>query len=763
MKRLLLLATIIAFGIHSFGQISHGGRPIQWEGKSTSSLQFERIEIPNLEELAREDAINDQYKNVPYRFGVENAVDFSTDNSGSWTVLEDGTRVWRMGISAPGAVSINFDFDVYQVPAGAKVFVYDPEQSQVAGSFTNENTSKKQSLGIGLLSSDKIIIEYIVPAEITNQGYLHINNVVYGYRSVLNGLDIEAKAGPFGNSGACNIDVNCADIELYDPQKRSVALIVDGGAICTGVLVNNTLQDEHPFFLTANHCLPFNENNTQDWVFYFNHEIPECGGSDDDAPVNQSVSGGSVLARNTKSDFALLELDNDIPSSYGVCFSGWDASDNEGTVTSAYGIHHPSGDVKKICFEEDSPYHDSEFFDGNPNTLMWWIDEWEEGVTEGGSSGSPLFNQSGMIIGQLAGGLAACNGPVNNGQFDYYGRFGVSWDFGSTPETRLRDWLDPIETGQLVLLNSCSVDPPENDLTLGTFETDQYLFCSLETIDESISVLNTGSNDISSFVLSFSINGEAQSNIEWSGTLGTFQNETIDLGQIQLVEGVNNVEIQIVSVNGGEDANETGNQQSNEYLATANPAYVDFTLQLDDYPMETSWRVIDADENILYSGGGYTEGQAGDLIQDEFCFPEGCYTFIIEDSWGDGICCGEGNGFYLLQDANGNTLAEGGDFEDDAVELFCAEPLSTNESEILKSISVYPNPAQNFVNIQLGDVQKAEQVLITDMLGRVLDNKSGNEIQGQVFRLETSSLPTGVYMIQIKTEIGNATRKVVLE
>ena len=758
MKRLILITIIAILGVNSFAQISHGGRPLDWEGKSARNLDFEKLSAPDREELAMEDAVNDQYKHIPYRFGVEYEVDFDSENNGTWNVLGDGTRVWRLGISAPGALTLNFDFDVYDIPDGAKVFVYDPAQRQVVGSFTNQNASKQNSLGVGLLSSDKIIIEYIEPSSSGASGYLHINKVVYGYRSVLDGLMTEAKAGPFGDSGPCNIDVNCADLEIYESQKRSVALIVGGGSICSGVVVNNTALDQHPYFLTANHCLPSDLNGTQNWVFYFNHEIPECGGSDDEAPVNQSVSGGSVLARSTASDFALLEFNENIPPSYQVCYAGWDATDFEVSVNSAYGIHHPSGDVKKICFEEDAPYRQIQPFEGNPNTQMWWIDQWEEGVTEGGSSGSPLFNQNGLIIGQLAGGAASC---FNTNGYDFYGRFGVAWDFGATAESRLSDWLDPAGTGQLILPNSCSGSAPENDLTLGSFGTDEFLYCFLETIDESLTVVNTGSNDITSFVLGFSINGEVQDNIEWSGTLGSFQSETVDLGDIQLVEGDNNVSVEVITVNGGDDANDTGNQQSKDYLATNNALTINLTIQFDDFPTETSWRIIDENENTLYSGGGYGENE--NQLQEELCLPEGCYSFVIEDSWGDGICCGEGEGYFLLQDGNLDTLAIGGEFDDVAVELFCAEPLSTLEHTALRSISVYPNPAQNFVNIDLGEIDKPEQVVVSDLLGRVVYNQVGRNADSQILRIETAGFQSGVYLIQIKTEFGIATRKVVVE
>ena len=64
-----------------------------------------------------------------------------------------------------------------------------------------------------------------------------------------------------------------------------------------------------------------------------------------------------------------------------------------------------------------------------PELQVWYMDAWDEGVTEPGSSGSPLFDQNGRIIGQLYGGSAACQGTSANG-YDYYGRLGVSWGLG---------------------------------------------------------------------------------------------------------------------------------------------------------------------------------------------------------------------------------------------------------------------------------------------------------------------------------------------
>jgi hypothetical protein len=206
--------------------------------------------------------------------------------------------------------------------------------------------------------------------------------------------------------------VNCPEGTDWQIEKKSVALIIDGGsAACTGALVNNTANDGTPYFLTANHCL----GNPSNWIYLFNHESANCTGSS--GPTLQTISSGDLVASNGGSDFALIELSSAPPASYEVQYVGWDRSDDE-SVTASTSIHHPSGDVMKICFDEDSPYHANQ-----GGAAVWYIDEWEDGVTEPGSSGSPLFDQNHRIIGQLYGGYAACSGSVNNGQADLYGRF----------------------------------------------------------------------------------------------------------------------------------------------------------------------------------------------------------------------------------------------------------------------------------------------------------------------------------------------------
>ena len=417
-------------------QVSQGGAPWKW-GQPDFQADYPELTTAelDLEVLSAEDAVTDQFKEAPWRFGVEREVDLGLEDAGVWT-LEKDRWIWRLGIHCPGATGIGLHLSSFDLPVGAVLYVWDGNRTRFLGGFTAANEKEWGALPLGLLDADHVVLEYQEPLSVHGQGNLRVSQVVHGYRNLLShpdNPDQESSMGPFGSSGACNINVNCPSGSDWQVAKRSVALITNGGfAVCTGALVNNTAENGTPYFLTANHCL----GNPNTWVYYFNHESSSCSGST--GPTNQSVSGGTLLVNSGSSDVALIQLSSTPPSSYNVEYAGWDASG--ASPSSAVGIHHPSGDVKKICFENNSPYTSTA-----AGAQVWWIDQWESGVTEPGSSGSPLFDQNQRIIGQLYGGAAACSGSNNNGAYDYYGRMNVSWGLG------VSGYLDPLNTGQLTM------------------------------------------------------------------------------------------------------------------------------------------------------------------------------------------------------------------------------------------------------------------------------------------------------------------------
>jgi hypothetical protein len=164
--------------------------------------------------------------------------------------------------------------------------------------------------------------------------------------------------------------------------------------------------------------------------------------------LSQNQSGAILVASYlfwSGSDFALVELDAVPDPDFRVYYSGWDARDEIPNASTT--IHHPGGDQKSISFDDDPPTITSYLGDVSPGDGHYLrIADWDEGTTEGGSSGACLFDgATGLCIGTLSGGWAACG----NDDPDWYGRFARHWNGGGTSDSRLSDWLDPGNTGTL--------------------------------------------------------------------------------------------------------------------------------------------------------------------------------------------------------------------------------------------------------------------------------------------------------------------------
>ena len=755
MKGIIKTLALVFFTLTSMmstSQIQYEGEPHNWSNKTlTDEIPKVRFGELDMDLVRSQDEVTDQYKETPFRFGIEHEVEIDLLNESKISTVENGGTLFQYGIECEGATSISMNFSSFILPKGCEVFIWNSDRSSFKGKYDYRNTEGKDHLAVGLLHDDFVVVELFVPVDVQlNEVELKLNQITHGYRSIVNKFE-SADRGPFGSSGPCNINVNCPEGADWQTEKKSVALIVEGGfAVCSGALVNNTNNDGTPYFLTANHCLG---GGVGSWVFYFNHEHEDCSGST--GPTDQSVSGSDLVASNSGSDFALLLLDETPPSEFDVEYAGWDATDDEGSVTAAVGIHHPSGDVKKICFEEDAPDH---AFQGGAQ--VWYIDEWEEGVTEGGSSGSPLFDQNHRIIGQLYGGWAACSGSVNNGQPDWYGRFGVSWD-GSSPSTRLKDWLDPGNTGVMVLNGypegfvSAEYDVASSGI-LGV----ESSVC-LSSITPTAVVRNNGSAILTSCTITYSINGGDEQVYNWTGSLEQNESEEVVLNSLDLEEGDNILEVVMTNPNNEEDGNDFNNTTVVEFQAFTGPIYLlTVEIVLDDYGSETTWEIFSGSDTY-YTGGPYDDDSDGTLVSEQVCVSEGCYQFAIYDSFGDGICCGFGDGSYAVLGPNNNVQASGGDFGDYEVTTVCTPPINVEENSPFNLAKIYPNPANEFIVIEGMKQGYRMDFKIISSTGQLVQNGSINS--NSRFEVDVQNLSKGLYFIQLNSDQETEIQKIVIE
>jgi len=762
MKKTLLFF-LLTCSLTLIAQVSNEGKPISWKLKLQESKIVNAIKLPpfDLKTIQQEDEINDNLQGKPWRFGYKHTVDYGIENSGEWSDLPNGDRVWRIFFESKGALSLNFIFDKFFMPEGGKVYLYNDDRSDLLGAYTNIQNQKSGILGTWLVKGDKVWIEYFEPKEVKGLGVLHIANATHGYRTR------ETYAKLLGDSGDCNHDVECPvglDWEQHkDHNKKSVALILNNGSDwCTGALINNTSNDNTPYLLTANHCT--DGQNPSNWAFRFGWISPNpvCAttNASTDGPINMSISGATLRANNANSDVALLELNSAIPTGWDRVWAGWDRTDVAPSFV--VGIHHPSGDIMKIARDDSGVIKNL-----NNGAQTWEITSagngWELGVTEPGSSGSPLFNHNGKIIGQLFGGGAACSGTDDNNLLDYYGRFGVSWDAGGLANNQLKNWLDPAATN-LSTLESLPV--------LQVFALDGAAFSNIPSIacgtfdtTPTIVVYNAGTTTLTSLTINWDIDNAASTTINWTGSLAQNESENIVLSPITLTSGTHAFNVVSSNPNGSTDENTTNDSSVNSFSLTEefNTAQVHLELLTDNWSNETTWEFRNSSGTVLNSGGPY-DG----TTQDNTTFLESfnvslgeCYTFVIFDAESDGICCGFGNGSYSLKTDDNTIIFEGGNFgSSETTQLRVDTALAINDEFLERNITLFPNPTSGAVQVRVKEWNSDLTYEIYNTLGQtLLSNKlQNNEI------IHLSGLSSDIYYIKI-TEVDtnrSLVKKIVL-
>ena len=430
------------------------------------------IPAPNLDQIHKEDAERAQ-KGILYRMGVASSVNLNTTNAGAWTTLSSGEKKWQLMIQNPGAEALSFIFKTFKLSPGSLFWVQNKAGEKMSKVLTNEDMLEDFQQNVALCYGDELVLTLIdQPNSVRSE--LVMDRVFYNYRSTGNLVS----KNKINESDVCEVNVNCSEGTNYQDEKRGVALvyIIEGqsAGFCSGSLVNNLAQDCKPLFLTALHCgVSTSANDMALWKFYFNYEALACTNPTVVGTLfNHYITGCVRLADaadnggDTGSDFLLLQLgtlanqtttiNNLRSASINAYWNGWDANSTANTG-GGVGIHHPSGDIKKISTYTVTPTSAS--FGGKVQNTHWdltWAGTTNgHGITEGGSSGSPLFAYNGgssRIIGTLTGGSTYCNALT---AIDEYGKVSYHWQSnGTTTKKRLSTYLDPSNTGVKVLNGS---------------------------------------------------------------------------------------------------------------------------------------------------------------------------------------------------------------------------------------------------------------------------------------------------------------------
>ncbi|MEX1132470.1 MAG: trypsin-like peptidase domain-containing protein [Flavobacteriales bacterium] len=733
---LLLAAVIPALGIQA--QIAFGGRAFGLMSDGIPLPQAALASLPSVDAdalIAADEARYASGAKGPYRFGFNHTTDLGTDNSGTWHERENGDRIWRLSIACPGALSINFRFAEYHVPHGGLVFVYNELGDQL-GAFTAASAAGRTKLGVTQLAGERITVEYYEPAAVAGLGSLHIDQVTHGYRDVFN------MAKGFGDSGPCNINVICPEGDDWRDQIRSTAIITVGGdGFCTGSLLNTCSEDGTPYFLTADHCL---DNDVESWVFRFNWDSPVCSPTQN-AATDQTVSGCELLVNSAGTDVALLLLNSAPPAEYEVFYSGW----YKGPVAAerVTSIHHPRGDIKKISHSEDPVI---------PGMMSgaecWHVQVWDAGTTEPGSSGSGLWNQEGLLVGQLFGGEANCNNNVN----DFYGRLDVSWPL---LEPYLGNCADAVYGAD----GSGSVGPVTNDAAVTSINNIPSLLCGTNEVVPRVTLKNNGTEVVTSIIVLYGVDGLPPAITTWTGSLLPGETVNYELPAVTVPSGEHIFIVASSSPNGLQDEFTDNDAWSTPIVVNFPAEEMTLRLQADDFGSDITWTLLTEEGTLLYSGGPYTDVDGGEFFELPFCLSNGCYTFTINDLFGDGICCENGEGSYSLSTADGTVYAESnGEYGLQDVQQICLANVSVQEREGLGTMALFPNPSNGRVHLQLSGMGGPVALSVLDGTGRMVAQLSLAAGTPDL-ELDLSGLMNGVYLVRAEYAQGSAVQRVMIQ
>lgn len=457
----ILIVSLCLAPIYTYGQISEGGLPPSFQFsstlRSTSSTPSYLVPVSiDVDKLIWEDeqaTKNDGSPRVAINIPVADSL-LNINSSGQWSVLNDSTKIWKQAIKADGAQGLILSYKDFYIPKGAKLFIYNSDLSVVLGAYTEKTNPNGGVFATELISGDQIILEYVTSKESDEKPRIIIDGVGYAYNLRSSNTSKSDETG-LNQSEACMINVNCADGRLWQNQKRGVVLIMikkysGYWSLCTGSLINNTAQDGKPYVITANHCFPSDAIPEQS-IYYFNYEFDSCSNGSAVSSSARTMIGSQILVNtpiNGGGDGTLLTLKTNVPDSYKPYYNGWNRTDDG--ATSGVVIHHPVGDVKKITTYV-SKLVDGTFSDGtytSAGNSAWKVIYDGRSVTQKGSSGSPIFNQDGLIVGTLSGGASFCTRPYDP---DYFAKLWYNWDQYVAPagqaEQKMSVYLDPVETG----------------------------------------------------------------------------------------------------------------------------------------------------------------------------------------------------------------------------------------------------------------------------------------------------------------------------
>jgi len=416
--------------------------------------------------------------------GVHRDVPLEAMAQGTWTTLPDGRNVWRLRLTSPSAAGVRVHFTEFAVGTGQLWLYSAAAPEEIDGPYSDRGPFGNGDFWSGIAAGESVVVEFApqppaggpglaVPFRMRQIAHHTVNldaeiaataqaaeaarfrvplPLVAPPRLPASTLSIPSLPSEIGNTivdpaASCNQDVNC--FPEWQDTKRAVAHILfeetqgdaPGTYVCSASLVGTRDNSFKPYMLTAGHCI-HDEPAARSLQTWWAYESPSClQGPPATMGTLKSSNGGHLLSWGTlpQGDYSLVLLP-DVPT--GVVFAGWDPGDIA-LGSPVVGIHHPMGSYKRISFGTVTTSQDVNVEGAKAPATLYTDVIWNSGITQPGSSGSPLFSGPAVVVDMLTygpdqPGEVACT----QGDLGGYGKF-------SNAYTPLQAYLEDLPFSQV--------------------------------------------------------------------------------------------------------------------------------------------------------------------------------------------------------------------------------------------------------------------------------------------------------------------------
>jgi Trypsin-like peptidase domain/Putative metal-binding motif len=327
---------------------------------------------------------------------------------------DDGGLTWSGVVRAPSAAALRVHFVDFNLPEGAELYVH-AANGMAFGPYTGRGPNGTGDFWSNTIAGAEMTVQLDAPEGV--QASFTIAGVGYmterfGIASTLAPEPVTnaANTKPCSFNADCTVDAACGteDAAVTTARNAVAHMLFASGAylyICSGGLVADSVTTSNiPYFITANHCIGRSSEASSLETFFF-YTSPTCQSCPDPGAAN--TTGSTIVSSNRSSDYTLLRLSQNAPA--GATFLGWTST----AVANSNGaplfrLSHPKGSPQAYSAHVvDTAKGTCQSWPRGP----WIYSRDILGATEGGSSGSPVVNALGQLVGQLSGG---CGFNVND-------------------------------------------------------------------------------------------------------------------------------------------------------------------------------------------------------------------------------------------------------------------------------------------------------------------------------------------------------------